>query len=230
MRLYELAYACRLYRELASSDGGFDAAYTTIRQGLGQNADLSSEEQRHALMTFLNQWLCRIPRANFPSLKRKLQTWAAQWIAELPVTGRGIHSLTTEERMEIGDAYAALLKLGQGLHFQDTAAAKTLHVLRPDALPIWDSKIKTSFSREHPVNTEPSRLYSAFLSKVADEISELEQDVTRLNQSRSDVLRLVGRECGSFVKLVDEYNYVTITLNHVIPKPGELEQWLHWSR
>lgn len=228
MKIYELAYACRLYRELASSDEGFDATYTKVREALRPNADLSSHEQRCALMEFLNQWLCRIPRTNFPSLKRKLQTWAAKYIPGLPATGRGIHSLTTEERTRIGDAYDALLALGQGLHFQDTAAAKTLHVLRPDALPIWDSKIKTDFRRKQPKIRESSRLYSAFIDKVANEISEIKQDAKRL--SRDNILHVVERESGSLVKLVDEYNYVTITLGHVIPTPDKFENWLNWSR
>lgn len=230
MKLYELAYTCRLYREIASSDSGFDTAYAKMREKLGPNPDLSSQEQRDALMTFLNEWLCRIPEANFPSLKAGLQTWAARWITRLPAAGRDIRSLATQERRQIGDAYAALLALGQGLHFQNTAAAKTLHALRPDALPIWDNKIKNQFGREQPANAEPGWLYSAFLGEVADEISELEHDVKRLNRSPGDVLHLVSRECGSLVKLVDEYNYITITLGHAIPASDELEKWLSWNR
>ena len=85
MKLYELAYACRLYREVASSDDGFDSAYTTMRNALGRDPDLASkEDQRDALMTFLNKWLCRIPEANFPKLKKGLQEWSAQSITNLP--------------------------------------------------------------------------------------------------------------------------------------------------
>ncbi len=180
-------------------------------------------------MTFLNEWLCRIPEANFPFLKTGLQNWAAEWITTLPAAGRSICSLTTAERTQIGDAYAALLALGRERHFQNTAAAKTLHGLRPDALPIWDNKIKKQFSDAQPATLAAGRLYSAFLGKVVDEISELEQDVKRLSRSPSDVLRLVERESGSLVKLVDEYNYITITLGHLIPASDELEKWLSWN-
>lgn len=182
-------------------------------------------------MRFLNDWRCRIPERNFEALKASLQSWASVWVAKLPTVERDIRSLTPAERTQIGDSYDELLRLGAGLHFQDTAAAKTLHAVRANTLPIWDSKIKEDFIARHsPAKRTSGQIYRDFLGKVADEISELEQDVRRLNHSLGDVPQLVQRQCGSLVKLVDEYYWATITQEHAIPSRDELEKWLTWSQ
>jgi hypothetical protein len=117
------------------------------------------------------------------------------------------------------------LKLGAGLSFQDTAAAKTLHALRPDTLPIWDAKIREWFSKRGAGQT-----YSDFVRYVAhEEIAELEVDVTRLGCSLGGVPQLVHRGSGvSLVKLVDEYYWTTITLGYVVPTREGIDEWLTW--
>jgi len=225
MKLYELAYACRLYREVAQ----FDPAYHDMREALGPNPDLASQAQRDSLMQFLNKWLCRIPETNFPELKQHLQRWAALWVPQLPDASRDIRSLNDSERVHIGKAYEELLKLGAGLHFQDTAAAKTLHALRSHTLPMWDAKIKDWFSTSGPSKGTAGQTYSAFLCHVAEQISELEVDVTRLGYSLNDVSQLVSSSGVSLVKLVDEYYWITITYGHRVPTSDELDQWLRWN-
>jgi hypothetical protein len=56
MKLYQLAYACRLYQ------GDFDNAYREMRRKLGDNPDLASRDQQNDLLDFLNKWGCRIPK------------------------------------------------------------------------------------------------------------------------------------------------------------------------
>src|ERR1700689_3761239 len=120
MKLYPLAYACRLYKEGEK----FDDAYNNMLQNLGPERNLSSIDQINALLKFLNRWRCRIPEKNFPSLRKRLQKWAVDWVSKLPATGRDICSLKAEERAQVGSSYEMLLQLGDKLNFQDTAAAK----------------------------------------------------------------------------------------------------------
>jgi hypothetical protein len=179
-------------------------------------------------MRFLNKWRCRIPETNFPTLQERIQRWATLWIPQLPDAGRDIRSLNDDERAQIGGSYEKLLKLGARLHFQDTAAAKTLHALRPHTLPMWDNKIKNWFSALGPANRTPGQVYSDFVRHVAQQISELEADARQRNRSLSNISRIVQRPGATLVKLVDEYYWITITLNHVVPTRDELEQWLRW--
>lgn len=224
MKLYELAYACRLYREVTQ----FDLAYADVCKALGPNPDLASQTQQDALLHFLNCWLCRIPEKTFPTLKERLSKWAAQWVLQLPKSGADVRSLLDSERVQIVNAYEKLVWLGVGLNFQDTAAAKTLHALRPCVLPMWDNEIKDWFSASGPPKRTGGQIYSDFLQHVAGQISELEMDVTRLAHSLADVPQLVQRSGATIVKLVDEYYWITITKGHVVPTRKDLEQWLRW--
>jgi len=125
-------------------------------------------------MRFLNDWRCRIPQKNFLTLQKRLQQWAALWIPQLPDASRDIRSLNDSERAQIGNSYEALLHLGAGLNFQNTAAAKTLQLLRPHTLPIWDAAIKGWFISKRGLSTRTAgQAYSDFLHHVAEEISEL---------------------------------------------------------
>jgi hypothetical protein len=180
-------------------------------------------------MQFLNAWRCRIPEKNFPTLKERLQQWATLWISQLPDASRDIRSLNESERAKVGASYEQLLNLGAGLNFQDTAAAKTLHALRPHALPIWDAAIKGWFIDKRGLSRRSAgHTYSDFLHHVAEEISDLEVDVLRLGYSLSDMSQLVHGYGGSLVKLVDEYYWVTVTDGHELPTRIDLEQWLRW--
>jgi hypothetical protein len=214
MKLYELAYACSLY-------GQDDAAYWGMRKTLGKNPDLASSEQQDKLLQFLNTWGCRIAKNDFPKLKERLQQWWAENQCKLP--GKNIRDLDDSEREQIESAYQGLLKSGAGLRFQDTAAAKTLHVLRPDTLPMWDAKIKEWFT--------DGKTYSDFVRHVAvGELSELEEDVKRLGYSLNEVPQLVhsGAVNVSLVKLVDEYYWVTKTLGYTVPTREQVDKWLSW--
>jgi hypothetical protein len=207
MKLYDLAYACRLYQ------GEFDYAYKRMCNGLGQNPALSSPDEQTCLLQFL----------------KRLRTWASQWISQLPDVNRDIRGLNENERLTVGHAYEELLKMGTGLRFQDTAAAKTLHALRRNTLPMWDAAIKDRFISVHGLSSGAGgQVYLEFIGYMGDEISDLEKDVTRLGYSLNSVCALVRGDGASLVKLVDEYHWITITECHQPPSPDDLEQWLGW--
>lgn len=150
------------------------------------------------------------------------------WVSKLPATGRGICSLKAEERAQVGSSYEMLLRLGDKLNFQDTAAAKTLHALRPDALPIWDQQVKDKFADGRARQTS-GQLYAEFIDEVAHEIKELKEDVDRLGHSLSEVPELVKCDAYSLVKIIDQYKYVTITLKYRVPTREVFEAWLPLS-
>ena len=118
----------------------------------------------------------------------------------------GIRSLSENDRGRIGKSYEELLRLGAGLNFQETAAAKALHALRPEALPIWDAAIRDWFIGKNGFsNKTAGSIYAEFLSHVAEEISDLESDLKCPGYSLIEIPQLVHGSGGWLVKLVDEY-------------------------
>lgn len=207
-------------------------------EGLGHNPDSkpnpgsTSKQPVDCLLQFLNKWGCRIPEKHFPTLKICLTQWATQWIIKLPDMSRDIRSLSEGELSVIRDAYEALLDGGRELHFWDTAAAKTLHAVRRNTLPMWDAKIRDSFiiKRRELSTYSGGQIYSEFIRYVGEEISELEQEASRMGYSLGGVSQLVERQGASLVKLVDEYHWITITEGHVPPSRDVLERWLYWIK
>lgn len=55
MRLFELAYACRLYGQLVGYDGGL----AKLRELVAPDLNVRSPEHRAALFRWLNAWGCR---------------------------------------------------------------------------------------------------------------------------------------------------------------------------
>src|SRR5579863_5488463 len=102
MKLYELAYACRLYQ------GEFDD-YCRMRNDLGDDPDLASRKQQDSLLEFLNKWGCRIPKKHFEDLGNDLKEWAADWIGKLPQTSVDILSLRPYELEVIARSFNELL-------------------------------------------------------------------------------------------------------------------------
>jgi hypothetical protein len=225
MTLFELAYACRLF--------GKDEAYDTLRQELGQNPDLASPPQQDSLLQFLNRWGARIKKDCFPSLKKNLQEWWSKNLSLLPGTDKDIRCLTGDDCTKVAHSYDALLIIGH--RFKDTAAAKTLHALRPRSLPMWDRRIKDWFltipaSTDDTSQSSTGQIYAAFIRYVAEEeLSTLENDAKRLGYSLTNIPQLVEKPDYSLVKLVDEYYWMTKTRGYTIPTRTELEQWHRWT-
>ncbi len=55
MRLFQLAWGCRLFGEMA----GDDTASDELRSVTGANVDLDDPEHAKALLVWLNKWGCR---------------------------------------------------------------------------------------------------------------------------------------------------------------------------
>jgi hypothetical protein len=88
--------------------------------------------------------------------------------------------------------------------FGDTAAAKTLFVLRPRVFPPWDDPIRLAFGWQ----TGGGAAYAEFLRLTAEALRELAE---RLSTEVSELPSHLGRSPSSPPKLVDEYLWVRVT-------------------
>jgi hypothetical protein len=82
MKLYELAYCCRLYGHLT----GYDRHLSQLHQQVGSNFDPAVPGHRAALFQWLNGWGCRqfAKQHHTTTASDSLVTWATSWLGNLP--------------------------------------------------------------------------------------------------------------------------------------------------
>ena len=90
MKLFELAYACRLY----ASFTGYDAQVEALRDATGGVVDPRNRVHCMELMKWLNAWGCRhLAKASHSMACEALQDWASSHLEILPAEGANLVNL-----------------------------------------------------------------------------------------------------------------------------------------
>jgi hypothetical protein len=230
MRLYELAYGCRIYGELT----GFDRSIQKFRRSVHPQLDPYDDGHAQALFDWLNDWGCRQfsvahhMTVASPSLRR----WSDIWMAKLPDADVQIDQLTALDLDGIAAAYGDLVGAAAGyrdhktgalseVKYGATGASKALHGLRPLLFPPWDRPFRNTQRYG-----EGTSAYRSYLSRV---INDLESVAAEGRVSVSDIPDAIDRPDSSPVKLIDEYYWATITRRVVPPQPEILQRWVTWA-
>jgi hypothetical protein len=106
VRLYELAFACRIYGALT----GYDSSLAKLRQATSQNLDPQNPAHQEVLLGWLNDWGCpqfsttHHARVAAPSLA----AWAGEWLARLPPADAVLDAIDPAQVDLIGRAYGDL--------------------------------------------------------------------------------------------------------------------------
>jgi hypothetical protein len=210
MTLSELEAACRLYKLTTN----FDASLVRFRASVEPGFDPLISAHRLALLKWLNSWACRqFKLEDHPLASASLESWALDWLGQLPSPERHLTDLTDSEIRACFEAYEALsampasrrlLPSGRvsSVTYGPTGAAKTLFAIRPLAIPPWDEPIRLRLERQG------IRSFRAYLAKVANQLRTLSAEA---GVSVQDLPVLVGRDASSPPKLIDEYNWIVIT-------------------
>jgi hypothetical protein len=151
VRLFELAYCCRLYGHFT----GYDDSLGRLRAGVGPELDASNAAHRAALFGWLNEWGCRQFAKNHhaTTASDSLVEWAASWLRQLPEREVLVTDLSRGDLDLAAAAYDALrvrlaswraLPSGHSapVTFGPTGTAKTLFAFRPGIFPPWDEPIR----------------------------------------------------------------------------------------
>src|SRR6266487_893859 len=222
MRLYELAYCCRLYGPFT----GQDRRLNELRERVGASLDPWHPEHRTALFEWLNDWGCRqfAREHHSTTASESLVTWAESWLGKLPSRLKHLTDLSASELDLCADAYDALrvslashrtLKSGRltPVTYGPAGAAKTLFALQPNVFPPWDDEIRRRlrFSKD-------ATGFRRYLTEVVDTLRELSSEAVL---PIAALPQLVGRPNSSPPKLIDEYNWVFWTKRCRPPAPEE---------
>jgi hypothetical protein len=220
MNLRELKWGCGLYGQLTS----YDASLQGFRESVAPEFDPSRPEHRARLFQWLNSWGCRQFALDHhaTTASESLVRWADVWLSRLPSADRLLTDLSATETRQCAAAYDALR--GQTASFKTrgsrslvvtygpTGAAKTLFAIRPMAVPPWDDPIRRALGFSGDLGS-----FRVYLMGVAAQLRSLQLEA---GVPVSALPALVGRPDSSPPKLIDEYNWVTIT-KKLYPPEGD---------
>lgn len=195
----------------------YDGALREFAGAVGGSLDsLDMHDRGHlyALLDWLRAWGCRHLRVTDTARTAEvLRRWWEQAEDKLPGPETPLIALDESVLRNVEEAYDALATAqaaGRTLKdrdvevaFGDTAAAKTLYVLRPKAFPPWDEPIRLAFGW-----WGGGAAYVDFLRSAASAIEGL---VSRLGTSLDALPGLLGRPYSSPPKIVDEFLWIRIT-------------------
>jgi len=194
---------------------GYDKSLGNLLSVTAGPADLTREDHRAALLTWLRAWGCRHLRsADNTRTGSALEQWWEAWGKTLPEPGALITSLSDDQLLSVEKAFDALATMpaaGRRLPgreidvmFGDTAASKALFAVRPEAFLPWDEPIRLAFG----LRTGGGAAYVLFLRSVAATLVRL---ASRFDAEVSELPRLLGRPESSAAKVMDEYLWTRIT-------------------
>jgi hypothetical protein len=219
--LADLRRAAGVFSRFASAD----TAWLRFADVTRPAPDLSLASHCDLLLRFLNAWGCRIryPRAGEPApFGAALSAWWQSWQPALPQVS--LPWLQDRDIDAVAAAYAALaaVPVSDGRPRRTlgpTAAAKALYALRPQSVVPWDAAIamRTQGGRDGAAFGRHLRLCRAWATAL----------IAETGTGESGLPALIGRPAVPLAKILDEYLYVTYTMNASnrelgpAPAPGE---------
>jgi hypothetical protein len=231
VKLYELAYICRIYDRLSQPD----TAYSAFLRETAGDPDFGNSSHMMVLLKWLNSWGCRQFATDYHDIaSESIRGWAKRWEPRLPDRLATLDRLSDEHVQRAGEAYADLsgrlasrrTRAGKTFDVQvgPTGAAKIMFAARPKAFPPWDDGIRQNGGYD---GSQCS--YSKYLVELREQVQQLCAEGAELGIRAEDIPRQVGRPRSTLPKLIDEYNWVTLTRGFVPPAPDEIAKWYRWS-
>jgi hypothetical protein len=231
MKLFQLAYVCRAYRDVTH----YDAEYLNFLKRTGDKLDFTKPTDMSALLKWLNSWGCRQFAVDcHEQAAESIRKWAEKWEPALPKDSMTLDCLSDEDIQVAGDAYGELSKClastqtrggkRHDVRVGPTGAAKILFAARPKAFPPWDEPIRGEFGWDG----SPAS-YCAYLASVREQIRQLCSEAAELGVPPEDIPSAIGRPKSTLPKLIDEFNWITITKDFSPPEPSEVAKWYRWS-
>jgi len=200
----------------------------------GVQIDLIRDEDRAALLTWLNEWGCRhLPRDQHGLASASILHWCEQQSSLLPSPVKHLWELDDHELAQAADAYSILAEMpgakresGEGesvVRIGFTAASKVLFALRPEALAPWDDEMRKRLGFG-----TAAKGYLEFLKLVRQRARSLAPQCEKNDFVITDLPARLKRDSSSVVALLNEHLWVTISADVVLPTKDTLAEWASW--
>lgn len=209
MTIKELKIACYLYGRVTN----FDISYRKIFE-IGK-INLNDQQHVASLLNWLRGWGCRQFINKYEKLSSKnIMKWyqkfedvlpdgATNLLDSVPDAVKYFDDLATRRAsIRIRDNEEIIVNIGS------VGAAKILFAIRPKVFPPWDTPICKAL--RYKMTGEG---YLRYLKDVQVHLLKLKEECKFRKQTIYDLPRIVNRDISSLPKLIDEYNWITITQN-----------------
>ena len=231
---FDLACASYLYEAMT----GYASSLDELRRRIGiENVlDLSVEEHRLALLTFLNSWGCRNLATDWHHLALdQLRRWhcgARERLDGLDVPPWPSDARSRRDLADVFDELSASIaarKMRKGrelrVSYGLTATAKTLFILRPSVFPAWDGPIRSELGYSGDGSS-----YAQFTADVHAKIAESAEQCGQGRPLLESLPKVLGRPAyTTLTQLVAEYYWITITRRVTLRSCEEVSRWLSWQ-
>jgi len=222
VNLGRLALVCWAYGAIG------DGAYEQLLLATGGHPNLFEAGHRDALLGFLNRWGCRhIAIAHHQQASQEIEEWYAAYNGQFLDGGINLWELTDQQLDTVQEALDNLsgrvagARGGANVSFGPVAAAKTLFAIRPNGLVAWDTNI-----REHYVGANGT--YREFLETMGGIALNLAEQCQNHGFEIAELSEQLGSPNKTLCKLMDEYNWMTITKGLVPADRETLERLAAW--
>jgi hypothetical protein len=174
MRLFELAYCCRLYAE----GTGYDVALARFLEGTNGAVDLNDAAHRALTLQWLRDWGCRsLRREDDERSSEALREWWRKWSDALPAPHVTLDSLGDDGLDTPSQAYGDLaLRIGPrrqlsdrliDVRFGPTTAGKAMYKTLPSCGPGRGGRaLLLSRTRRRPIDTDRTVASNAICESV----------------------------------------------------------------
>lgn len=202
-----------------------DRSLSALRAATGGAPDPAIRQHCDSLLRWLNQWGCRIRRprpGECAVFADQLAAWWSTYGTRLPAAS--LHRLDDAQIDLLAEAYADLAQRpatapvpvghsARARRVAPTAAAKLMFVLRPATVTAWDARIA-----HRTVGGTSAQHFAEHLRRARRWCEGVLAEAERAGID--DIPAHVGRPTSSLAKLMDEWNYLTITRGKSAPGHG----------
>ncbi len=207
--LQDLALASFLYGYVADDD----KPYKELHDKTGGYVDLDKSRHIHYLLNWLRKWGCRsLAKDRDREIIKNILSWWRNHREKFPDKDSLLWKMKEHEFDFLNLVYKNLTNTIEKIG--PTTASKILFALRPNIFLPWDGAIRSKYKRQG--NSDE---YIEFLKSIQAILIELDKECRSKGFVLEALPEKIERDGSSVIKLVDEYNFITISKRHPIPDP-----------
>ena len=213
MNWHKLIDAGKRFDKICEEEFSVLNEYDAVMKNLDRSK-LPEQEEVMKIFNFMNKWFSRIPLVKFEAFCRRYQSI---WNLLSPIKELSLEKTPLNLVLTVGDEK---LQLSRIIHhcfdalsdvIGPTPASKALHISAPSMLIMWDTSIREKIGQ----GMTGYKYTYVFLPKTKDLIEEIISsyaDETHCDrQSAINEIRNQRGKDYTLTKMIDEYNWVTIT-------------------